>query len=188
MASPTSSSAGRWTVALKSSQELLINRAQKKIGHIEAPHGRSQPRRCGALPNLPVHRQVLLEGGEPHARCPFPRRVPRQLTLWAFRPLRRALLSARGSLFYLFLDPIPPNEGGRERTDDCASAHICAARTRNSRERKMLIAQRPRTYTHPTRLIKLLGPPHAYPQPAPTGQVPVADAARCLHVPPGSNS
>jgi hypothetical protein len=36
--------------------------------------------------------------------------------------------------------------------------------------------------------IKLLGPPHAYPQPAPTGQAPVVYAARCLHVPPGSNS
>ena len=31
----------------------------------------------------------------------------------AFRPLRRALLSARGSLFCLFSDPTPPNEGGR---------------------------------------------------------------------------
>ena len=36
--------------------------------------------------------------------------------------------------------------------------------------------------------IKLLGPPHAYPQPAPTGQVPVVCAARCLHVPPVSKS
>ena len=35
---------------------------------------------------------------------------------------------------------------------------------------KPLKAQRPRTYTHPTRPIKLLGPPHAYPQPSPTGQ------------------
>jgi hypothetical protein len=53
---------------------------------------------------------------------------------------------------------------------------------------KFLTAQRPRTYTHPTRPIKLLGPPHAYPQPAPTGQAPVVYAARCIHVPPGSNS
>ena len=53
------------------------------------------------------------------------------------------------------------------------------------RERKFLKAQRPRTYTHPARPIQLLGPPHAYPQPAPTGQAPVVYAARCLHVPPG---
>ena len=52
------------------------------------------------------------------------------------------------------------------------------------REKKLLKAQRPRTYTHPTRPIKLLGPPHVYPQPAPTGQAPVVNAARCLHVPP----
>jgi hypothetical protein len=38
------------------------------------------------------------------------------------------------------------------------------------------------------RPIKLLGPPRAFPQPAPTGQAPVVYAARCLHVPPGSNS
>ena len=31
------------------------------------------------------------------------------------------------------------------------------------REIKLITAQRPRTYTHPTRPIKLLGPPHAYP-------------------------
>ena len=49
----------------------------------------------------------------------------------------------------------------------------------------MLTAQRPRTYTNPTRPIKLLGPPHAYPQPAPIGQAPVDYAARCLHVPRG---
>ena len=57
-----------------------------------------------------------------------------------------------------------------------------------SRERKLLTAQRLRTYTHLTRPIKLLGPPHAYPHPAPTGHAPVGYAARCLHVPPGSNS
>jgi hypothetical protein len=32
--------------------------------------------------------------------------------------------------------------------------------------------------------IKLLGPPNAYPQPAPTGQAPEVYATRCLHVPP----
>ena len=41
------------------------------------------------------------------------------------------------------------------------------------RERKLLTAQCLRTYPHPTRPIKLLGPPHTYPQPAPTGQAPV---------------
>ena len=41
------------------------------------------------------------------------------------------------------------------------------------REKKLLTAQRPRTYTHPARPIKLLGPPHAYPQPTPAGQAPV---------------
>ena len=56
------------------------------------------------------------------------------------------------------------------------------------REKGLRTAQRPRTYTHPTRSVKLLGPPHAYPQPAPAGQAPVVYAARCLHVPPGSNS
>ena len=56
------------------------------------------------------------------------------------------------------------------------------------REKKLLTAQRPRTYTHPTRPIKLLRPAHAYPQPAPTGQAPVVYAARCLHVSPESNS
>ena len=53
---------------------------------------------------------------------------------------------------------------------------------------KLLTAQRPRTYTHPTRPIKLLGTPHAFPQPAPTGQAPVVYVACCLHVSPGSNS
>ena len=33
------------------------------------------------------------------------------------------------------------------------------------REKKLPTAQRPRTYTHPTRPLKLLGLPHAYPQP-----------------------
>ena len=56
-----------------------------------------------------------------------------------------------------------------------------------SREKKLLTAQRPRTYTHPTRPIKLLRPPHAYSQPAPTWQAPVVNAAPCLHVPPGSS-
>ena len=56
------------------------------------------------------------------------------------------------------------------------------------KDKKLLTAQRPRTYAHPTRPIKLLGPPHAYPQPAPTGQAPVVYAARCLHVSPGSSS
>ena len=32
------------------------------------------------------------------------------------------------------------------------------------------------------------GPPHACPQPAPAGQAPVIYAARCLHIPPVSNS
>jgi hypothetical protein len=72
----------------------------------------------------------------------------------------------------------------------------CRVRKRTTRARqepeiqreKVLTAQRPCTYTHPTRPIKLLGPPHEYPQPAPTGQAPVVYAARCLHVPLGSNS
>ena len=46
------------------------------------------------------------------------------------------------------------------------------------RKRKFPSAQRPRTYTHPTRTPKLLGPPHAY-------HSPVVYAARCLHVTPG---
>ena len=46
------------------------------------------------------------------------------------------------------------------------------------REKKLLTAQRPRTYTHPTWPIQLLGPPHSYPQPASTGQAPVVYAAR----------
>ena len=53
------------------------------------------------------------------------------------------------------------------------------------RKKKLLTAQRPRTNTHPTRPVKLLGPPRAYPQPAPTGQAPVVYVARCRHVPPG---
>ena len=56
------------------------------------------------------------------------------------------------------------------------------------RDKMLLTAQRPRTYTHPARPIVLLEPPHAYPQPAPTGQAPAVYAARCLHVSPGSNS
>ena len=79
------------------------------------PRGRSQPHRYGAFPNLPVHRRVLPEGREPHARCPSLWRVPRQPNLRAFRPFRRALLSARGGLFIPFLDPIPPNEGGARK-------------------------------------------------------------------------
>ena len=53
------------------------------------------------------------------------------------------------------------------------------------REKKLLTAQRPRTYTHPTRPIKLLGPPYPSPQPAPTGYAPVVYVARCRHVPRG---
>ena len=72
----------------------------------------------------------------------------------------------------------------------------CRVRKRTTRARqepaihreKLLTAQRPRTYTHPTRPIKLLGAPNAYRQFAPTGQAPVVYAARCLHVPPGSNA
>ena len=75
-----------------------------------------------------------------------------------------------------------------ERTVECANAQQERGKNPQFREKKLLTAQRPRTYTHPTRPIKLLGPPHAYPQPAPTGQAPVVYAARCLHVPPGSNS
>jgi len=74
----------------------------RAFDRIEAPRGHSQPHRCGALPNLPVHRRGLFEGGEPHARCPFPRRLTRQPTLRAFRPFRRALLSARAGLFIPF--------------------------------------------------------------------------------------
>jgi len=49
--------------------------------------------------------------------------VPRQPNLRAFRPFRRALLSARGGLSIPFLDPIPPNEGGaRNEHFDCFSA------------------------------------------------------------------
>ena len=49
------------------------------------------------------HRKFVgLEEGEPHVRYPSPRRVPRQPTLRAFRPLRRALLSARRGLFIPF--------------------------------------------------------------------------------------
>ena len=66
------------------------------------------PHRCGTLPNLPVHRQGLLEGSEPHARYPPPRRVPRQPTLRAFHPLRRALLSARGGGFLSLFRSTPP--------------------------------------------------------------------------------
>ena len=66
----------------------------------------------------------------------------------------------------------------------------CRVRKRTTRARqepavqreKVPTAQRPCTYTHATRPIKLLGPPHEYPQPAPTGQAPVVYAARCLHV------
>ena len=43
-----------------------------------------------------------------------PRRVPRKPTLRAFCPLRRALLSARGTPFSPFLDPIPQMRGGRK--------------------------------------------------------------------------
>jgi len=43
--------------------------------------------------------------------------VPRQPNLRAFRPFRRALLSARGGLSIPFLDPIPPNEGGARKTE-----------------------------------------------------------------------
>jgi len=71
------------------------------------PLAASKPHRCGALPNLPVHRRGLLEGGEPHARYPSPRKVPQQPNLRAFRPLRRALLSARGGFLNPVLDPIP---------------------------------------------------------------------------------
>ena len=37
------------------------------------------------------------------------------MDLRAFRPFRRALLSARGGLSIPFLDPIPPNEGGAHK-------------------------------------------------------------------------
>ena len=71
-----------------------------------------------------------------------------------------------------------------ERTDQCASAHTRARQEPAMQREKSLTAQRPRTYAQFTRPIKLLGPPHAYPQPAPTGQAPVVCAvcARRLHV------
>ena len=56
----------------------------------------------------------MKNGGEPHARCPSLRRVPRQPNLRAFRPFRRALLSARGGLFIPFLDPTPPMRGAQK--------------------------------------------------------------------------
>ena len=48
----------------------------------------------------------MLEGGEPHARCPYLRRVSLQPNMRAFRPLRCALLSARGGLFIPFKPPL----------------------------------------------------------------------------------
>jgi hypothetical protein len=75
-----------------------------------------------------------------------------------------------------------------ERTVECANAQQERGKNPQYREKKLLTAQRPRTYTHPTRPIKLLGPPRAYLQPPPTGQAPVIYAARCIHVPPGNNS
>ena len=71
-------------------------------------------RPAGALSPADVHRRGLLEGGEPHARCPSPWRVPRHSTLRAFCPLRRALLSARGGLFIPFRSNPPQGGGGRE--------------------------------------------------------------------------
>ena len=81
------------------------------------PAGALSPTDVALFPTSPVHRRGLLQGGKPHARHPSSQRVPRQPTLRAFRPLHRALLSARGGLFPL-LDPTPPpNEGGGEDID-----------------------------------------------------------------------
>ena len=73
----------------------------------EAPRGRSRPHRCGTLLNLPVTAEGCLKEASRTPGALPPRRIPRQPTLRAFRPLRRALLSARGGLFIA-----PPLSGG----------------------------------------------------------------------------
>jgi hypothetical protein len=57
-----------------------------------------------------------------------------------------------------------------ERTDECARAYTKARQELAIQREKLLTAPRPRTYTHPTRPVILLGPPSALAQPAPTGQ------------------
>jgi hypothetical protein len=66
------------------------------------PAGALSPTDVALFPTSPCTAEGQLEGGEPHASYPFPREVPRQTTLRAFRPHRRALLSTRGGLFILF--------------------------------------------------------------------------------------
>ena len=69
----------------------------------------SQPRRCGALPSLPVHRRVLLEGGEP--QLSFPPEGSSATQSAGFPPAPpRSTERPRGP-FYPFLDLIPANEG-----------------------------------------------------------------------------
>ena len=52
----------------------------------------------------------------------------RQPNLRTFRPLRRALLSARGGHFIPFLDPTPPNEGGGRKRNLRGPALILSQR------------------------------------------------------------
>ena len=50
----------------------------------------------------------------------------------------------------------------------------------------MLITNVTDEFAHPTRPIKLLGPPSAYQELAPAGQATVVYTARCFQVPPES--
>ena len=71
------------------------------LGCAEAAPRGPQPRRRGALPDLPRRRRGQRDG-EPRAKLPSSRGPPWQLTPRASRPPRRALLSARGNLFIPF--------------------------------------------------------------------------------------
>jgi hypothetical protein len=121
-------------------------------------------------------RQLSMTRREESARCGGTREAQEGYPLWAWP----AALECRAS----------PSRESRlprtERTAECANAQQERGKNPQFREKKLLTAQRPRTYTHPARPIKLLGPPHHTHNP-PTGQAPVVYAARC-HYSPGGNS
>ena len=91
----------------------LNARVRKLELELIQPHMAQKPLLRGEVGCACVAREVSVEkGGMGKKR----KHQINRSTLPALRPLRRALLSARGGLFYSFLDPIPPPSlGGRKQ-------------------------------------------------------------------------
>ena len=122
--------------------------------------------RCGELRGRKDARSAVLRDAHDASR-----RVPRQPNLRAFRPFRRALLSARGGLSIPFLDPIPPAEGGgvkslpgRFPTGFCQVLYASCASLRTALRASFLPRNSPQrpagtgVISRPSRLLAGAGP------------------------------